>query len=117
MTSQWVIKDGIAVPEPLNITWAVWMADHREDYHLTDDILGINVSTVFLGLDHSFGRGDPILWETMIFDNEAADDGHVIDQWRFSFQADAYDFHEKKVLSYKAMLTPLIPLLSNPHPD
>lgn len=25
------------------------------------------VSTVFLGLDHSFGQGDPILFETMVF--------------------------------------------------
>lgn len=29
---------------------------------------GTEVSTVFLGIDHSFGRGDgPILFETMIF--------------------------------------------------
>ena len=25
------------------------------------------VSTVFLGLDHSFTHGEPVLWETMIF--------------------------------------------------
>ncbi|MFZ1529012.1 MAG: hypothetical protein WAT19_09695 [Ferruginibacter sp.] len=25
------------------------------------------VSTVYLGMDHSFGSGPPILWETMIF--------------------------------------------------
>ena len=25
------------------------------------------VSTVFIGLDHSFGRGDPIVFETMVF--------------------------------------------------
>ena len=28
---------------------------------------GLNVSTVFLGIDHSFGTGLPILFETMIF--------------------------------------------------
>ena len=27
----------------------------------------VQVSTVFLGIDHSFGHGPPILWETMIF--------------------------------------------------
>ncbi len=25
------------------------------------------VSTVFLGLDHNFGDGPPILWETLVF--------------------------------------------------
>lgn len=33
-----------------------------------DTVNGVDVSTVFLGLDHSFGDGPPpILWETMIF--------------------------------------------------
>jgi hypothetical protein len=29
---------------------------------------GVRVSTVFLGLDHSFGDGPPLLFETMIFE-------------------------------------------------
>ncbi len=28
---------------------------------------GIEVSTVFLGMDHSFMDGPPVLWETMVF--------------------------------------------------
>lgn len=28
---------------------------------------GWMVSTVWLGIDHSFGRGDPVIFETMIF--------------------------------------------------
>lgn len=32
-----------------------------------DEIGEVRVSTVFLGLDHSFGGGVPILFETMIF--------------------------------------------------
>ena len=27
----------------------------------------LQVSTVFLGLNHNFGEGPPILWETMVF--------------------------------------------------
>ena len=27
----------------------------------------LRVSTVFLGLNHNFGEGPPILWETMVF--------------------------------------------------
>jgi hypothetical protein len=33
------------------------------------NIEGVEVSTVFLGLDHSFGRGPPLLFETMTFDD------------------------------------------------
>jgi hypothetical protein len=32
-----------------------------------DEIDGYQVSTVFLGLDHSFGSGNPLWFETMIF--------------------------------------------------
>lgn len=32
-----------------------------------DTIDGVRVSTIFLGLDHNFGGGPPILWETMVF--------------------------------------------------
>lgn len=32
-----------------------------------DDIEGCLVSTVFLGLDHAFGSGPPVLFETMAF--------------------------------------------------
>lgn len=35
---------------------------------------GIEVSTVFLGLDHSFNGGQPILFETMIFGGD--EDGY-----------------------------------------
>lgn len=43
-----------------------------------DEISGVRVSTIFLGIDQRFGDGPPILFETMIFcpSNEA------IDQWR-----------------------------------
>jgi len=34
---------------------------------------GVHVSTVFLGLDHSFQRGvAPVLWETMVFVDESS---------------------------------------------
>jgi hypothetical protein len=31
---------------------------------------GVEVSTVFLGLDHAWGKGPPMLFETMIFGGE-----------------------------------------------
>ena len=53
-----------------------------------DTVAGQDVSTVFLGVDHSFGGSVPVLWETMIFSGphngyqlrysswEAAEAGH-----------------------------------------
>jgi len=33
------------------------------------------VSTVFLCIDHGFGKGPPVLWETMVFDGKM--DGEI----------------------------------------
>ncbi len=35
-----------------------------------DQFGSVSVSTVFLGMDHSFGGGSPVLFETMIFGGE-----------------------------------------------
>src|SRR5262245_25131897 len=50
------------------ITWAMWLetADRlvRRD---ADEAAGWVVSTVFLGLDHQWGEGPPLVFETMVF--------------------------------------------------
>lgn len=87
--------DPVAVDDP--IEWAKWFeADpvrHRRVRHtqLTDDIV---VSTVFLGIDHSWGFRSPapVLWETMIFGGEH--DGY---QDRYASRADAIKGHAKAV--------------------
>lgn len=47
-------------------TWGAWFqtADRTVARTATED--GV-VSTVFLGMDHGFGRGAPVLFETMVF--------------------------------------------------
>lgn len=52
------------------------------------------VSTVFLWLDHSFSDDEePILWETMIF----VDDMSWVQQFRYSSEKDAIEWHKKAV--------------------
>ena len=53
---------------------------------------GVTVSTVFLGLDHQFGNGPPLLYETMIF-------GGPHDQWqdRYTSRKDAERGHRAAV--------------------
>ncbi len=56
-------------------------------------VFGIYISTIFLGLDHSFGSGPPILFETMIF-------GGINDQYqkRYVTLEEAKKGHKETVL-------------------
>lgn len=57
-----------------------------------DRFAGILVSTVFLGLDHNYGDGLPLLWETMIFNGE-----HDQYQERYSSKEGALAGHQEAV--------------------
>jgi hypothetical protein len=48
--------------------WCKWM-DEADRRVARDEIDGILISTVFLGIDHNFDDGPPILFETMVFDD------------------------------------------------
>ena len=52
------------------LTWGKWF--ETADRHVAKTTVNdeVNVSTVFLGMDHSFGGGAPLLFETMIFGGE-----------------------------------------------
>jgi hypothetical protein len=49
----------------------------------------IQVSTVFLGLNHNFGNGPPMLFETMIFGGRFDQE-----QWRYSTWEEAEKGHQ-----------------------
>lgn len=53
------------------------------------------VSTVFLGIDHQFGHGPPLLFETMIFELGAL--GALDYQERYSTLSEAMAGHERAV--------------------
>ena len=68
MNARYILNaDGKPVSEPDLVAWARWY--EAADRHVARDQVGdVNISTVFLGIDHSFGRpGGPVLWETMVF--------------------------------------------------
>lgn len=74
------------------MTWASWYK--TAERHVGDTHIGAaHISTVFLGLDHSFSHiGPPVLWETMIFWTD-----HELDQYqeRYTSKADALAGHER----------------------
>lgn len=52
------------------MTWAMWMEKSTNRIVKQDWIGEVKVSTVFLGIDHSFDFSPdaaPVLWETMVF--------------------------------------------------
>jgi hypothetical protein len=54
--------------------WVRWFeaADRHvaNDYLVDNQARQIHISTVFLGMDHAWGVGPPLLFETMIFGGE-----------------------------------------------
>ena len=59
-------EKGAPVAEPDMMKWAQWF--EKAERHVGNETIGDSkISTVFLGLDHAFGGGAPVLWETMVF--------------------------------------------------
>ena len=59
----------LAIPCDNLIKWAEWF-ENADRVVKCEEIEGVTVSTVFLGINHRFGEGDPLLFETMIFGGE-----------------------------------------------
>jgi hypothetical protein len=88
------ILDG-HTPRPVAdwLEWARWFGQKTDRRRVAwTEFPGGHVSTVFLGLDHQWGNGPPLLFETMIF-------GGPHDQYqdRYSTWADAEVGHAAAV--------------------
>ena len=66
MSDYWILDGHAAVPVDDVREWAR-MFEGAARRVASDSVGVIRVSTVFLGIDHSFGDGPPLLFETMIF--------------------------------------------------
>lgn len=97
MSDKFILNDA-SEPVPCDdlLTWGKWM-ESRDARRVGADTIGdVRVSTVFLGLDHSFGDGPPLLYETMIFGGEH-------DQWqeRYSTRDEALAGHLAAVVKVR----------------
>jgi hypothetical protein len=72
MSDKYILQGKEPVPADL-MTWARWY-ETADRAVAKSDVGPFQVSTVFLGLDHSFGSGPPMLFETMVFKGSAADE-------------------------------------------
>ena len=73
------------------MVWALWFETTDRVVEKTN-IDDVEVSTVFLGIDHRFGGGPPLLFETMIFGGE-----HDEEMWRYSTWDEAKAGHSHAV--------------------
>lgn len=100
MTEYWILKGKTPVPADF-MEWAAWFED-VSNRRVASSVLAVNdedvtVSTIFLGLDHSFGSGDkPLLFETLVM-------GGALDQemTRTATWDKAIATHEKMVALVK----------------
>ena len=66
----YTLLDHTPIPAPNLLEWARWFEIANRQVE-KDHIGDIVISTVFLGIDHSFDvNGPPLLFETMIFGGE-----------------------------------------------
>ena len=65
---------------------------------------GTWISTVWLGLDHSFGEGPPLIFETMVFP-DSANSAAEEDMERYATEAEARAGHKRMVEKWRAKCT------------
>jgi hypothetical protein len=67
-----------------------WVYEHSGEYKRValDERGDVRVSTVWLGLDHNWGSGPPLIFETMVFGGD-----HDEEQWRWATEAEALAGH------------------------
>jgi hypothetical protein len=76
VSDKYKIVGKIPIPVEDTLEWARWFENAHDERIVAQEYIGEYwVSTVFLGLDHSFGSGPPLLFETMIFHAERDEKG------------------------------------------
>jgi len=82
MSGKYILHGHLAVLEPDLLTWAKWFESADRQVAHTYTCKGkVRISTVFLGLDHSFGHGRPLLFETMVFGGSLDEEQEHCSTW------------------------------------
>lgn len=80
-----------------------WEAGHRVGL----STVGVyRVSTVFLSIDHNWGDGPPILFETMVFDHSEGENWSDVYCGRYCTRAEAEAGHARIVAALRAGVDP-----------
>ena len=66
MSDKYILDGKKVVLEPDLLAWGRWFETADRDVIKTD-VGKVRILTVFLGLDHQYGDGPPLLFETLVF--------------------------------------------------
>lgn len=96
MPGFWILTDdGVPVKVEGLLEWARWFEqNHEKRIVLQEEVGNYWVSTIFLGLDHSFGRGPPVLWETGLWKMKDGEPDKMVESCRATSRAEAIANHE-----------------------
>lgn len=97
-----------------SITMEQWasLLENREYARIALDVLpnGLRVSTVWMGLDHAYDGGIPLIYESMVFDDANMEKltfggrelkySPDLDQRRYATEAGAIDGHRELVAKW-----------------
>lgn len=89
MMNRYILDGKSPVLAPDLLTWAKWLEDTDRKVAVTQ-VGDATISTVFLGVDHQFGDGDPLLFETLVFGGQ-----HDQEMWRCSTWSEAEEQHRQ----------------------
>lgn len=96
MNDKYILHGTTPVPEADLLAWGRWFETANRQVAETWVTPAIRVSTVFLGLNHQWGSGAPLLFETMVFG--LGEDHPLADyQERYSTWHEAEQGHEAVV--------------------
>jgi len=71
----YILENGVIKATDDLLEWGRWFENTDNRVIARDEINGVLVSTVFLGIDHNFtGEGPPVLFESMIFEGEFSEE-------------------------------------------
>jgi hypothetical protein len=93
MTAKYVLDEaGEPVLASDFLQWAIWFERGENRLIERTTVDDVEVSTVFLGIDHAFGDGPPLLFESMVF-------GGSMDQQtrRYTTRSQALEGHAELV--------------------
>ena len=80
MIDNYILRGKEAIPCEDIVEWA--QKYEKMNRRVALDYVGdIKISTVFLGLDHAFDGGPPMLFETMVFGGDFDQDGARCSTW------------------------------------
>lgn len=97
---KWILNARKEVVEVDLMKWALWI-EQPDNKIVARTFLKLHwVSTVFLGIDHSFtDHGAPVLFETMVFENGTGHEDRDMD--RYCTHAEAMAGHKRMVRKWR----------------